>query len=74
MSARTEARAAGSPGEVGSRLLVSWSLVEGQVPGETSGKGCVLILPQPWDVGSTWISLVDEPGVEMWRYVGILLH
>lgn len=48
LPARTEARTAGSPGEVGNRLLVSWSLVEGQVPEGTSGNGCALILPQPW--------------------------
>lgn len=76
MSARTEARTAGSPGEVGNRLPAPWSLMRGQVPEEAAGRGCVLILPppwaSPWDFGSSWIRLVDEPAGQVSRYLGIL--
>ena len=76
MSARTEARTAGSPGEVGNWLLVPWSLIGGWVPEEVSGRECILILPQIraslWDFGLTWVSLVDEPVGQMSSYLRIL--
>lgn len=45
MSARTEARTAGSPGEVGNRLLVPGPSQGGWDPEEVAGKEYVLILP-----------------------------
>lgn len=59
VSARTEARAAGSPGEVGSRLLASWPLLEGQVPRGDFWKGVC------FDFASTRGCLV-QPGSALW--------
>lgn len=63
MSARTEARTAGSPGEVGNRLLVPWSLTGGQVPEEISGRRYVFDLVS---LLGRHCGILVQPGLALW--------